>query len=216
MIDVDPNNPVVQLCAQGMQAEVEGRDDDAGELFRRAWQAAADDYDACVAAHYVARHQRTAEQILHWNQECLERADRVGDERVLGFYPSLHLNLAQARRDLGDLELAYEHFAAAAEYVRQMPAGPYADWIRFAIAEGRRATSAGADDPVRDLLSNLCARADLKVLALILPAYVGDLGTQEDRLRLISALSMVHASRSLEDADQGAVGQAIRLLSAST
>ena len=52
---MDPNNPVVQLCAQGMRAESEGRNTDARALFQQAWETATDDYGACVAAHYIAR-----------------------------------------------------------------------------------------------------------------------------------------------------------------
>jgi hypothetical protein len=40
-VDVDPGNPVVKLCAQGMQAECEGRDDLARRLFARAWDERA-------------------------------------------------------------------------------------------------------------------------------------------------------------------------------
>ncbi|MGO4418780.1 hypothetical protein AB4Z54_08470 [Streptomyces sp. MCAF7] len=97
---MDPDNPIVRLCVQGMTAEAEGRGDDARALFQRAWDTAADDYEACVAAHYLARHQPTPEETLRWNQECLDRADAVGDDRVRGFYASLHLNMGQAYRTL--------------------------------------------------------------------------------------------------------------------
>jgi hypothetical protein len=53
---MDPNNPIVKLCAEGMRAEGDGRFDDARDLFMQAWSASQDDYEACVAAHYVARH----------------------------------------------------------------------------------------------------------------------------------------------------------------
>nr|BFF02017.1 hypothetical protein GCM10020241_36920 [Streptoalloteichus tenebrarius] len=42
---MDPDNPVVRLCVQGMQAEAEGRDADARDLFQRAWETAGDDYE---------------------------------------------------------------------------------------------------------------------------------------------------------------------------
>jgi tetratricopeptide (TPR) repeat protein len=114
---MDPGNPVVNLCAQGMRAEAEGRNADARDLFERAWQTAADDYEACVAAHYLARHQPTPQQTLHWNQECLNRADLVGDERVSGFYASLHINMAKAYGDLAEPGKAREHFERAAAHV---------------------------------------------------------------------------------------------------
>ncbi|TWE22654.1 hypothetical protein [Prauserella muralis] len=88
---LNPDNPVVRLCGEGMAAEAQGRPAEARTLFERAWQAATDDYEACVAAHYLARHQPTPEDTLHWNQVCLERADRVA-----GFHASLHATLARA------------------------------------------------------------------------------------------------------------------------
>ncbi|WP_020668795.1 hypothetical protein [Amycolatopsis nigrescens] len=132
---MDLTNPVVQLCVEGMQAEQEGRADVAGALFLRAWQAAEDDYDACIAAHYLARQQSTPEDSLHWNQECLNRADLVGDERVRGFYASLHGNLARAYRELDRPEQAREHYLLAVRHLDDVPAGPYRDSITYALAE---------------------------------------------------------------------------------
>ncbi|MCO5995051.1 hypothetical protein [Actinoallomurus rhizosphaericola] len=213
---MNPDNPVVRLCSEGMRAEAEARQNDARDLFRRAWETATDDYEACVAAHYVARHQPTSEDTLHWNRECLARADRVGDERVRAFYPSLHLNIAKACRDLGRLDEAREHFQRAAACVDALPQGQYGDWNRFAIAEGLRSTGGldprPVDDLLADLLSGLCARRDLKTLGLILPAYLGDLGTDDDRTRLATALHMVHAARGLPEEDQEALGRAITAL----
>lgn len=49
---MNPDNTVVQLCAQGMAAETDGGAGDARRLFEQAWDAATDDYEGCVAAHY--------------------------------------------------------------------------------------------------------------------------------------------------------------------
>jgi tetratricopeptide (TPR) repeat protein len=213
---MDPENPVVRLCAEGIRAEADGRQADARDLFRRAWESATDDYEACVAAHYLARHQPTAEETLRWNRECLERADRVGDERVRGFYASLHLNMAAAHRELGHLDEAREHFEQAAACVEDAPSGQYGDWNRFAVADGLRSTGGlgrrPADGLLADLLARLCTRRDLKALGLILPAYLGDLGTEDDRVRLVTALHMVHAARWLPAEDQDAVGRALTAL----
>jgi hypothetical protein len=75
---MDPDNPVIKLCVAGTRAEFEGRLDDARRLYLQAWEAARDDYDACIAAHYVARHQASPRDTLRWNQEALLRADAVG------------------------------------------------------------------------------------------------------------------------------------------
>lgn len=55
---------VVQLCIEGSRAEFEGRPAEAHALYLQAWEAAADDYEACIAAHYMARHQVTPEERL--------------------------------------------------------------------------------------------------------------------------------------------------------
>ncbi|MFD8491764.1 hypothetical protein [Amycolatopsis sp. NPDC059657] len=207
---MEPGNPVVLLCGQGMQAEAEGRADDAHALFQQAWDAAADDYDACVAAHYLARHQKTPQDTLHWNQECLRRADLVGDERVSGFYPSLHLNMARAHEELGERAESHAHYRQAADRIQDTPAGPYQDGIRFAVAKGLRATGEPAPDgALAELLAKLCARADLTALGLLLPSYLGDLGTAEDHAKLLTAVHMVHASRSLPEDEQALLRQAI-------
>ncbi|MGW2839241.1 hypothetical protein ACWCWD_15750 [Streptomyces sp. NPDC001493] len=215
---MDPDNPVIALCAQGMQAEAEGRDADAARLFEQAWESAADDYEACVAAHYLARHQPTPERTLHWNRECLHRADLVGDERVAAFYPSLHLNMAKAHQDLGEPDEARDNFRLAAARIGAVPPGPYADWVRVAVAEGLRTTGAAvprdADRLLSALLAGFCARGDLKALGLILPAHLADLGTEEDRVRLATALHMVHAARWLPEDEQRLLGRAVGALAA--
>ncbi|GCD98580.1 hypothetical protein [Embleya hyalina] len=215
----DPENIVVQLCAQGMQAETEGRDVRARDLFLQAWEAAEDDYEACIAAHYLARHQPNPEETLRWNQECLTRADRVGDDRVRGFYASLHGNMARAHRDLGRIEQAREHFESAARHIDDVPAGPHRQWLRHRIAAGLRATARPApqqhEDPVGELLTTLCARMDLEALSLLLPPYMGSLGTPDDEERITTALRMLHAERRLPDEEQAALGHAIRIRTAA-
>ncbi|MFF4318054.1 hypothetical protein [Streptomyces sp. NPDC001568] len=209
---MDPRNTVVRLCTEGMAAEAAGRGEEAGGLFRRAWEAASDDYEACVAAHYVARHQSAPEDTLRWNRTCLELADRVSDERVRPFYPSLHGALGRALLELGERAEARAHFEAGAARLTELPAGPYADWLRLRIADGLRATDprpAGAPDPLGPLLDRLCARADLASLALLLPPYLANLHRPEDEERLTTVLRMLHAERRLPEPDLTALGAVI-------
>ncbi|GAA1183778.1 hypothetical protein GCM10009654_46540 [Streptomyces hebeiensis] len=217
---MDPGNAVVQLCARGMAAEAGGRTEEARGLFLTAWEAATDDYEACVAAHYLARHQRTPRETLHWNRECLTRADRVGDERVRPFYASLHGAMGRAHLDLGDVEEARTHFASAARHLSDVPPGQYRDWVRLSVARGLRAVGGGDGgdgteaDPVHVLLVRLCARADLDALSLLLPVWAGSLGTAEDEEAVTTALRMLHAERRLPDAEQAALSEAIGARSA--
>ena len=133
---MDPDNPIVKLCAQGMEAETAGEPTKARELFDQAWNAASDDWERCVAAHYVARHQHTPETTLHWNEVCLRYADAVGDERVAGFYPSLYLNIGHSRETLGELDLAAAAYTKADGCLGTLPPGPYADMVRDGVARG--------------------------------------------------------------------------------
>jgi hypothetical protein len=141
---MDPNNPVVKLCAEGMQAEAQGQPGHALELFMRAWSASRDDYDACVAAHYVARHQEGPEATLRWNQEALTRADMVGDERVHGFYPSLYLNMGHSHEVLGNIDEARRYYTMAAAASGTLPDGRYGDVVATGIAEGLKRTGPAA------------------------------------------------------------------------
>jgi hypothetical protein len=112
---MDISNPVIKLCMAGIRAEFEHRLEDAKALYQRAWEAHTDDYEACIAAHYLARFQETPEETLDWNQVALEHANAVGDERVRDFYPSLYLNLGHSHEVLGNLTEAQKYYNLAAE-----------------------------------------------------------------------------------------------------
>ncbi|MBI5652795.1 MAG: hypothetical protein HZC40_20460 [Chloroflexi bacterium] len=112
---MDLTNPVVQLCIASTRAEFEKRIDDARALVQQAWEKSTNDFEACVAAHYVARYQARSEDALRWNLESLKRADAVGDERVKEFYPSLYLNLGHAHEMLGNQSESKKYYDLAAK-----------------------------------------------------------------------------------------------------
>jgi tetratricopeptide (TPR) repeat protein len=112
---MDLDNPVIQLCIQGTQAEFQGQPENARSFYRKAWDVAHDDYEACIAAHYMARHQEDPQERLHWNQVALERARSVTDGSVQEFYPSLYLNMGQSHELLGNLIDAKRYYLLAAE-----------------------------------------------------------------------------------------------------
>ena len=84
-------------------------------LYKQAWEARKDDYDACIAAHYVARFQETPEETLYWNQVSLKHADAIKNERVKDFYPSLYVNLGHSYEALGDQVNAQRYYQLAAD-----------------------------------------------------------------------------------------------------
>lgn len=140
---MDPNNPTAKLCSEGMMAEGEGRPQDARELFMQAWEGAADDYEASMAAHYVARHQESTEDTLHWNRVAVERADLVEDDSAKEFYPSLYLNLAHSYEQIGDPAQAVRYYDLAAGSVDDLPPGPYTDLVRKGITAGQERLGLG-------------------------------------------------------------------------
>ena len=112
---MDLNNPIIQLCVEGARAEFEHRIDDARSLYQQAWHDHKDDYEACIAAHYVARFQETTEETLRLNQTALKHADAVDGERIRDFYPSLYVNLGHSYEVLGDQVNAQRYYQLAAE-----------------------------------------------------------------------------------------------------
>jgi hypothetical protein len=133
---IDPDNSIVKLCAQGMEAESAGDFDQASTCFEQAWNQATNDWEKCIAAHFVARHQMSPEATLRWNEECLKRAEAVGDESVSGFYPSLYLNIGHAHEVLGNRDLAVESYEKAAALLGGLPPGPYTDVVIDGVNRG--------------------------------------------------------------------------------
>jgi len=127
---MDPNNPVVKLCAQGIDVEMKGRRDEARALFLQAWELRQDDVDACIAAHYLARHQDTPGETLRWNELALTHALKASADSIRSFYPSLYLNLGKSYEDLGDTARARELYEQGERCIDDVPGGGYGDIVR--------------------------------------------------------------------------------------
>jgi len=211
----DPENKVVQLCSQGMQAEAEGKTDEAHNLFQQAWDIAANDFEKFTAAHYLARAQKDQDNVLEWNLKALNHAFNIKDDGIKGHYPSLYLNVGKSYETLGNIQEANNNYQLAANSSDSLPPGKYSDMIRMGIAEGlkRTGTIKFSNDVLDSLISEWCERKELRPLSLILPAYIGNLGTENDISKLISALSYLSAIRCLSEEEQDAVGGLIMELS---
>ena len=144
-MELDPSNPVVALCAEGMA--VGGDPAAAAECFARAWDARRDDFDAAVAAHYVARHQATPAERLAWDARAAayaEAAAAAGDERVRGLLASLYLNLGDGLLGAGRLGEARQAAERAAEALGAMPDDGYRAFVGGGVARLLRRAEAGA------------------------------------------------------------------------
>jgi hypothetical protein len=136
---IDSEHPVVELCAAGMAAE--GTPAEARRLFEQAWAARRDDYDACIAAHFLARHQGSADSTLHWNALAVRHAEAVTDGRAAELYASLYLNLGDAHAALGQSEAAAAAVHLAPAHLAALPAGGYREFLALGI--GRLAQRLG-------------------------------------------------------------------------
>jgi len=105
-MEFSPNNPIVKLCIQGMAMEVAGKAEKASALFVQAWNEATDDFEKFIAAHYVARHQKTIADKLKWYETALQLALSITDDTVKSALASLYTNIAKCYEDLGDVENA--------------------------------------------------------------------------------------------------------------
>jgi tetratricopeptide (TPR) repeat protein len=200
----NPENKVVKLCANGMQAEAEGKIEEAHDLFQQAWDIAGDDFEAFTAAHYLARNQKDPNDVLKWNMEALNRANAIKEDDMMGHYPSLYLNVGKSYETLSNIIEANSYYGLAADYSGELPAGKYGDMIRMGISEGlkRTGTTKFNNDILDSLVSKWCERKDLRPLSLALPAYISNLGTENDINKLISALSYLSATRCLNEEEQ--------------
>jgi tetratricopeptide (TPR) repeat protein len=200
----DPENKVVKLCAQGMQLEAEGKTAEAHALFEQAWAVAENDFEAFTAAHYVARNQNDPNNVLKWNLEALKRANAITGDDLTAHFPSLYLNVGKSYETLGDTAQANHYYQLAAESSNNLPPGKYSDMIRGGISAGlgRTGTVKFSNAVLDELVTNWCARKDLRPLSFILPAYVSNLGTENDINKLISALSYLSATRCLGEEEQ--------------
>jgi len=127
---MDPNNPVVKLCAQGIDIEMKGRRDEARSLFLQAWELRQDDVDACIAAHYIARHQETLEETLRWNELALTHAIRASSDAIRSFFPSLYLNLGKSYEDLQNIPRARELYEQGERWLTDVADSGYGDIVR--------------------------------------------------------------------------------------
>jgi hypothetical protein len=113
---VDLTRRSVALCATGVQAEFERRLDDARALYAEAWRVASDDYDRCVAAHYVAHLVVDPSEALRWNLIALESAQRAEPGSVAALLPSLYVSLGRSYEMVGDTAGSDHFYAIAAEH----------------------------------------------------------------------------------------------------
>jgi hypothetical protein len=131
MESADADTPTTQLCIAGMT--VDGDAALALPLFEQAWDARRDTYDATVAAHFLARHQRSPALTLHWNRVAIAQALMAAPERVAPLLASLYLNMGDSCLTLGDLDEARRAAELGVEALAHLPPGGYRDFVAMGL-----------------------------------------------------------------------------------
>jgi hypothetical protein len=144
-----PTSPDPTMEAIG-RAVTEGRAGDIAAARRKLldlWAeigVTGDPLHRCTLAHHLADLHDDPAQALAWDIRALDAADAMTEERVqahhtglriAGFYPSLHLNLADDYRRLGSFDAAGEHIDAAQEHAPGLPRDAYGAFLRTAVEQ---------------------------------------------------------------------------------
>ena len=140
-------DPLLDRIAQAVNLHHgQGRRDAARAAFARLWAEIGgergDPLHVCVLAHSMADVQDDPGEELLWDRRALAAAGRLTDERVAGagvpltvagLYPSLHLNLADCYRRLGDPGRAREHLRRARDGIGALGDDDYGRLIRSGL-----------------------------------------------------------------------------------
>lgn len=95
----------------------------------------------CTIAHFLADTEEEVGAELAWDLLALEAAtgcDRQGDvdapsPELGSFLPSLHLNVGDAYRRLGDIDRARDHARFGLGRTAALPSGGYGDMVRTGL-----------------------------------------------------------------------------------
>ena len=117
----EPEAVMVRI-GEGIALHEQGERVAARDLFAQVWSEiggeSGDPFHRCALAHAMADVQDDVHEELLWDLRAMAAADLLTDERaarggvagpVAGFYPSLHLNLGECYRKLGQADQACEH-----------------------------------------------------------------------------------------------------------
>lgn len=129
----DPENPIVKLCVRGIGMEGEAQ---AGRLYQQAWNEATTDIEKFMAAHYLARCQKSVSDKLVWDKLALNHALNANVEGIESVLPSLYLNIAKGYEDLGELEKARDTYHRALSFASHLADDGYGLLIGSGITNG--------------------------------------------------------------------------------
>ncbi len=138
------DDPILERISAALDLFNTGHRSEAREAFAAIWSgigADGDPFHICILSHYMADAQEDVRDEVMWDRRALEAADRMVKERpdqagltVLSFYPSLHLNLADALLRSGEMDAARRHAVMARLACDALADDGYGQMIRNGVA----------------------------------------------------------------------------------
>ncbi|GIJ24462.1 hypothetical protein [Micromonospora lutea] len=141
-------DPTILRIGEAVQLNHGGEREAARRMFEEIWEEIGgeqgDPLQRCTLAHAMADAQDDVEQELLWDQRALTAAGLITEERIAeagvmlsveGLYPSLHLNLSECYRKLGDLDRAHEHLKQAQATIGALGDDAYGQLIRDGLKQ---------------------------------------------------------------------------------
>lgn len=137
----EPDEVMTRL-GEGMALSQRGERSAARVLFATLWEQVGPDGDPlhrCAISHWSADVQDDPKDELVWDLRALEaagdvtqaRADQAGvASPVAALYPSLHLNLGEVYRRMGEHGRAAKHLREGLDAVSALPDDGYGEMIR--------------------------------------------------------------------------------------
>ena len=154
-MEFNPNNPVIQLCMQGLDTEEKGQHEVAKRLFFQAWNEATNDFEKFIAAHFIARHQQDIPNKLTWLHTALEHGLNVNTDAVKSALPTLYTNMAQCYATLGDADNERKYRGLAVSAGDQLPdKGPFYHGTKADLQVNDLLTAGGRSNYQAEIIMN--------------------------------------------------------------
>ncbi|MDQ4116449.1 MAG: hypothetical protein M3235_05735 [Actinomycetota bacterium] len=144
-MSAEQDDPVMARIGEAARLGHAGDAAAARRRFAEIWAdvgPGGDPLHRCALAHYAADVQEDPAEELRWDRLALAAADDLGRDGapahhpspdVAAFYPSLHLNLADVHRRLGDAGQAGHHLDQARASLDRLPDDGYGRMIRDGV-----------------------------------------------------------------------------------
>lgn len=154
-MEFDPNNNIVKQCLQGMALEENGKHEEAGKIFLKAWNEATNDFEKYLTAYYVARNQKNTSDKLKWIETSLQFAFEINDVAVKSALPALYLNIAKCYEDLSDSDKSKKYYELAKTVTdKPFDNGPFYHGTKADLQVGDLLKAGGKSNYEAELIMN--------------------------------------------------------------